>query len=382
MKIREVLEKTGLTDRAVRLYIEHELITPETKTNYSGRKNIEFSDEDVEKLRCISLLRKADFSLAQISRISHGGDDATAALHEFLTDKCERHAAFGEIIDSLKDFSGKVTLKGVADALENGGAEKLEIKDLYLTHKESIEKKIFFAWGIAFLILASLAIILPPIFYFSNIIFPKISISTFIAHIIFYIPVILVLIIGLTLIGRYRRGTINICNAKKRTISIISIIAAGILSFAGFFGVALTTMCPWIYTETKDIGDYLILNENTFIVNRDVISKLFPACSPDRPNNLTKYHYYELHDAFPSHIYFIYAEWVLSPKDYEMEKSRIDVMFPDAEKEVKEDFVCVYVKNFDPSDGVEAYFEYNDDTQIVRYVLNHYYLDSPDYLEQ
>ena len=50
MKIGEVLEKTGLTDRAVRLYIEHGLISPTIEKGYSGRKSYVFSEEDVQKL--------------------------------------------------------------------------------------------------------------------------------------------------------------------------------------------------------------------------------------------------------------------------------------------------------------------------------------------
>ena len=51
MKIGEILEKTGLTDRAVRLYIEHGLVTPSVEKSYSGRKSIAFTEEDAEKLR-------------------------------------------------------------------------------------------------------------------------------------------------------------------------------------------------------------------------------------------------------------------------------------------------------------------------------------------
>ena len=41
MKIKQVMAKTGLTDRAIRLYIENELVKPECDENYNGRKSIE-----------------------------------------------------------------------------------------------------------------------------------------------------------------------------------------------------------------------------------------------------------------------------------------------------------------------------------------------------
>lgn len=63
MKIKHVMEKTGLTDRAIRLYIENDLVKPECDENYNGRKSIDFSENDVEQLKNIALLRKADFSI-------------------------------------------------------------------------------------------------------------------------------------------------------------------------------------------------------------------------------------------------------------------------------------------------------------------------------
>ena len=36
MKMKEVLAQTGLTDRAVRLYIDNGLIAPDIEENYSG----------------------------------------------------------------------------------------------------------------------------------------------------------------------------------------------------------------------------------------------------------------------------------------------------------------------------------------------------------
>jgi len=69
MKMKEVCSATGLTDRTIRYYIEEDLITPEIKRNYSGRKSIDFSERDVADLKDISILRKAGFSIADIKSI-------------------------------------------------------------------------------------------------------------------------------------------------------------------------------------------------------------------------------------------------------------------------------------------------------------------------
>lgn len=69
MKIKEVCEKTGLTDRTIRYYIECGLLTPSNKENYAGRKQFAFTREDVERLETIKLLRGAGFSVEQIKRL-------------------------------------------------------------------------------------------------------------------------------------------------------------------------------------------------------------------------------------------------------------------------------------------------------------------------
>lgn len=69
MKIKEVIKETGLTDRAIRLYIENELVKPEYDENYNGRKSIDFSENDIQQLKNIALLRKADFSIPEIKSL-------------------------------------------------------------------------------------------------------------------------------------------------------------------------------------------------------------------------------------------------------------------------------------------------------------------------
>lgn len=66
MKIKAVCEATGLTDRAVRYYIEEGLIDPKYTENYLGRRNYDFSEEDVHALERIAKLRSYDFSVAEI----------------------------------------------------------------------------------------------------------------------------------------------------------------------------------------------------------------------------------------------------------------------------------------------------------------------------
>lgn len=72
MKIKEICEKTGLTDRTVRYYIEEKLISPFYTENYLGRKSFNFSEEDLERLKEIATLRAFGFSVEEIKDISLG----------------------------------------------------------------------------------------------------------------------------------------------------------------------------------------------------------------------------------------------------------------------------------------------------------------------
>ena len=51
MKIKDVCDKIGLTERTVRFYAEKELIHP-TKTRVNGRLNWEFNDTDYRRSIC------------------------------------------------------------------------------------------------------------------------------------------------------------------------------------------------------------------------------------------------------------------------------------------------------------------------------------------
>ena len=67
MKIKAVCEATGLTDRAIRYYIEEKLISPAYTENYLGRKTFDFSEWDLQQLNDIAVLRKFGFSIAEIN---------------------------------------------------------------------------------------------------------------------------------------------------------------------------------------------------------------------------------------------------------------------------------------------------------------------------
>lgn len=143
MKIKEVIEKTGLTDRAIRLYINEGLAAPSIEESYSGRKSIEFSSEDVERLNNVAMLRKAGFSISDIKSIVDDKDTAKEIVKKFIeqTERNIEHET--EIAEKLKSISldGEVTLEVICKSLsETVGKNEVPSEDMRLTLKEKIKK--------------------------------------------------------------------------------------------------------------------------------------------------------------------------------------------------------------------------------------------------
>lgn len=66
MKIKEVSSKTGLTQKAIRLYIENGLVHPHVETGLY-KNSYTFTDENIRELEEVAVLRKAGFSILEIS---------------------------------------------------------------------------------------------------------------------------------------------------------------------------------------------------------------------------------------------------------------------------------------------------------------------------
>ena len=101
MRIKEVCERTGLTDRAIRLYMENGLIVPKQEYNYMGRRSISFDEEDIRVLEDVATLRQAGFSIADIAELQASPD----RLPHIVT--CHRQQLMEEII----------TKQGILDTL-------------------------------------------------------------------------------------------------------------------------------------------------------------------------------------------------------------------------------------------------------------------------
>lgn len=123
MKMKQVLEATGLTEKAVRLYIEHGLVCPETEQGLHNR-SFEFSGDDVKQLQTIAVLRNAGLSMADIRFLQEHPDQIPAYLDEHkrkMTENLRKAMKLEEAIDRLSPDQ-----RGNLDDLASGLAHAVQ----------------------------------------------------------------------------------------------------------------------------------------------------------------------------------------------------------------------------------------------------------------
>lgn len=101
MKIKDVCNETKLTDKSVRFYIESGLINPEYSENYAGRRNYSFSENDVEALKKIALLRQYNFSINEIKQILSDSENINSVLANHILEIRNSAVQTNYILDSL-----------------------------------------------------------------------------------------------------------------------------------------------------------------------------------------------------------------------------------------------------------------------------------------
>lgn len=104
MKIKQVCELTGLTDRAIRYYIEEGLVSPHYTENYLGRKAFDFSEEDVEAFYELATLRRFGFTLEDIKQMKSGPAAVDAVIDAMMNGKEKQIARDQELLNLLSNL--------------------------------------------------------------------------------------------------------------------------------------------------------------------------------------------------------------------------------------------------------------------------------------
>lgn len=339
MKIKEVIEQTGLTDRAVRLYIDSGLLNPSITESYSGRKSIDFTETDVQKLHNIALLRKAGFSIESIKGIIE--NNGTKNIIENFIAEAEADISYKtEIVEKLKNISldDNVTIEEICASLSaTVGETEIPSEDIKLTAKEAFIKglSIFLASGL--LGFSALLFVVGCITIFD---FRYISLNTDEYYSLPIHACWLVLIALSIIVLRRSTGRRFIKNTRSKrkilTAALLAFSLAGCVLLTPVWAIMFAFYDGPMYSHTTDVDNYLEFDKRLEEAldegyNNLPIYKVFPRTVPSSAKtesgypDTTKYHYI-LKNCVDSNgygYYEIFAEWVLSPAEYERAKAEL-----------------------------------------------------------
>ena len=126
MKIKEVCNHTGLKDKTIRYYIRSGLIFPDYDENYTGRKNFNFSDEDIYRLKQIVILRKYKFSISDIKELFN--NDSVKEIVTRHLELCKNSSLeYQSVIDKLISIDNKYgNIDELCCLLNNETEERIE----------------------------------------------------------------------------------------------------------------------------------------------------------------------------------------------------------------------------------------------------------------
>ena len=387
MKMKEVLAQTGLTDRAVRLYIDNGLIAPDIEENYSGRKNIEFSQTDIDRLKNIALLRKIGFSIPDIKEISQGSENTKSIIEAFIQQKQENIESDTLILEQIKNISldSKITMESLCLQLSSAAENKQVPKeDLQLPKAEKRRREDYIAIAIigiiAPLIIMTTLILLRCVGH-KNLVFDFETIMMYI-HLFSGWFIIIVLSLVMLLINRPK----FVSEKKQRIRKHLSRILFSINTFAVFAAMGGSSLALMLAMHTQeyttDPNDYMSLGSYYGSVEKEEILKVFPSEIPEsqvmynglfkdkyKPSTVYYYHNMESLDDVSD----IFAQWQLPRKEFLEE---VKLKQSSAVETVKKGnwIICYYIGN-EAEEAKEGYynvlaFAYNENSLTVRYMYS------------
>lgn len=276
MKMKEVITETGLTDRAIRLYIENGLVAPSCSENYAGRKNIEFTAEDVAKLNNIATLRKAGFSIGEIKLMGSGKAPCRKALEEFMTKTSERIESDKAVLEKLETviLSEDVSIESICESLNSITVEKaMPESDIKLSLAEKIEKYFFLAVSVAGFIWLAIAFVLQIFILIAR------EMKFIVPETEFYIKwitLIYIVSVSVFLLYNYKINRKATPSKKRAIISIILCVLLIPVGFASYIFNFLSLIDTDIRSETHNLKNYLVI-DNNLDAFRDDINEFFPS---------------------------------------------------------------------------------------------------------
>lgn len=381
MKIRYVCDTTGLSDRTIRYYIEQGLISPEYTENYLGRKTFNFTQENINELKNIAVLRKFGFTIEEIRDI----------LLDFEKSKY--------IIQNVKNRTEKAIFDGQEElfALSQIDTEKnytlaeLANKLFHLSHKAPVKNEIIERKAIK-TILSKVKAILIFIVVWAPIAFscffvaidinkykyPVYNAANFFLILAFLFPSFLMLIIS--------KIKFSWKTTAKRVLPAMCVLSI-LPIFISSLGVVTAS-------QTTDIKNYRNFDADCLANRNIVFQELFPswpyyfenvkqADETYRPVYLDAKYYYNYFSGM-DYTYDIYAEFVLKEDAFQKEVQRVKSVYNKATDEKNYNYKyaekekgasdCLILYSGPEPFSMASYsyeyliFAYDDERNIVRYI--------------
>ena len=384
MKMKDVIQQTDLTDRAIRLYIENGLVSPSCSENYAGRKNIEFSAEDVEALKNVATLRKAGFSINEIKLLKEGSVPCRKTVEEFIektTDKIESDKAVVEKLEAVVSDEN-LTIETICESL-NSATEEKEIpeSDIKLSLAEKIEKYFFILVSVAGFLWLAVALTIQIFILVSS------KMQFIVPEKEFYIKwstLIYIAFVSLFLLYKYKISKKTSPSKKRAIISIILCILLIPVGFASYIYNFLSLLDIDIRSETHKLQNYLVIDDSIEVF-RDDINEFFPSELSIDENTLTfnadrKYFYRYQKVISNDRDLTIYLQRELEEKELEVEVEKYKSLKPLGSSSVStkniKNWTLIYYceKGETPDDFYGGYmykiFAYNK-YGTVRYIMEY-----------
>lgn len=339
MKIKEVSEKTGLTEKAIRLYIENELISPSFNESYTGRRSVNFSHEDVEALKRIAVLRKAGFSIGEIKLMKSEPDKSRSVLSDFIDKTNSRIMADSEIVSLLtpllkkENISPELITESLNKPLVNEKTVPVEDNELSYWHK--FAKKLFIIFGLAGLFFSCLCVFLIMRVEIRDInayLYPHYDFDTNTAFLFVCALFSLVLPVCLIFLNRKNEA---FTRKIERINAVISVFLAVLYAVSALFTASMAFLASisdpegYVVSYTEDVENYMTFDD-------DGAKKAMSEFLPENISEVStvKYEYY----------YKDYRVWNEPPQ------TRIKLEVALNEEDFKK--TVEYYKGFRPADSV------------------------------
>lgn len=346
MKIKTVCDITGLTDRTIRFYIEEQLIFPTYIENYLGRKSFDFSQDDIDALNNIAVLRKFDFTVEEIREIIKDSRKSKSIIQnvknrskQALAAEQTRQSVLSQINDdriyTMAELARELSTASACLPYAEENNRKLLLRSIFTNIKTVF----------AFLIVW-MPFVMQVFFFccaFLVYTYPKFSQGIKIYMLLSVLPSVLVIILS-KLKGNWKK--------IPRAVLLVLCVFSLLLSFV----VGKLPAGVIAKSETTNIHNYLELDPECLANGSIFFHELFPGwphyfVNEHQPDGsyetvyLDARYYYRYITTF-DYTYDIYAEWPLEMEAFDKEVERVTELFNKRASAEDKQFLTIQKGNY------------------------------------